>query len=142
MSADEVTASTLSKDQDMREADEPAASKKAAADIAKLEKDIEAAKSLATTVQSRAITLRAAIARSTGRISRKLSTIQGKIQESLEALLNLEKQSRLAEDVPSTTRCCLAVVDVCHDSGDWKMLNENILLLSKRRAQLKQVFMR
>lgn len=50
MSADEVTASTLSKDQDMREADEPAASKKAAADIAKLEKDLEAAKSLAKTV--------------------------------------------------------------------------------------------
>ena len=67
--------------------------------------------------------------------------LQGKIQEALEALLNLEKQSRLAEDVPCTTRCCLAVVDVCHESGDWKLLNENILLLSKRRAQLKQVRM-
>ncbi|KAK9863493.1 hypothetical protein WJX84_011652 [Apatococcus fuscideae] len=111
MSGEEVTASTLSKDQDMKEAEMPASSKKAAADIAKVEQDIESAKSLAKA---------------------------GKIQEALEALLNLEKQSRLAEDVPCTTRCCLAVVDVCYESGDWKMLNENILLLSKRRAQLKQ----
>ena len=50
MSGEDVTASTLSKDQDMREAEVPVASKKAAADVAKLEKDIESAKSLAKTV--------------------------------------------------------------------------------------------
>lgn len=51
MSGEDVTASTLSKDQDMKEAEVPAASKKAAADVAKLEQDIESAKSLAKSVQ-------------------------------------------------------------------------------------------
>ena len=50
MSGEEVTASTLSKDQDMKEAEMPASSKKAAADIAKVEQDIESAKSLAKAV--------------------------------------------------------------------------------------------
>ena len=50
MSEEGITASTLSKDQDMKEADVPVASKKAAADIAKLEQNIESAKSLAKSV--------------------------------------------------------------------------------------------
>lgn len=51
MSGEDVTASTLSKDQDMKEAEVPPASKKAAADVAKLERDIESAKSLAKSVR-------------------------------------------------------------------------------------------
>ena len=65
--------------------------------------------------------------------------VQGKLQEALDTLLNMEKQHRLAEDYTATTACCRAVLDITFDSGDWKLLNENLLVLSKRRSQLRQV---
>ncbi|CAD7697337.1 unnamed protein product [Ostreobium quekettii] len=68
----------------------------------------------------------------------KALALEGRVQEALEGLLNLEKQKRLAEDVASTTACCSAVLDVCFQGRDWKLLNEQIVLLSKRRGQLKQ----
>uniref|UniRef100_A0A7R9YZL2 PCI domain-containing protein n=1 Tax=Chlamydomonas euryale TaxID=1486919 RepID=A0A7R9YZL2_9CHLO len=61
-----------------------------------------------------------------------------KLHEALEALLNLEKSSRLAEDVTATKACCSAILSTCFEAGDWKMLEEHIMLLSKRRSQLKQ----
>ena len=39
----------------------------------------------------------------------------------------------------STSRILVAVVQMCHEAKDWDALNENIMLLSKRRSQLKQV---
>jgi 26S proteasome regulatory subunit N5 len=63
---------------------------------------------------------------------------QGKLTEAVEALLNLEKMSRLAEDITATKACCTAILLACQEAGDWKLLEENILLLSKRRSQLKQ----
>ena len=35
--------------------------------------------------------------------------------------------------------CCKAILDVLYDAKDWQQLNEHILLLAKRRSQLKQV---
>jgi 26S proteasome regulatory subunit N5 len=32
-----------------------------------------------------------------------------------------------------------AILEISHDALDWKALNNNILVLCKRRAQLKQV---
>lgn len=64
--------------------------------------------------------------------------MQGKYSEAVESLLSLEKQSRLAEDITSTKMCCKAILEVLFDAGDWQQLNENILLLAKRRSQLKQ----
>lgn len=63
---------------------------------------------------------------------------QGKLHEALEALLNLEKMSRLAEDVTATKASCSAVLEVCYQAQQWKLLEEQILLLAKRRSQLKQ----
>lgn len=57
----------------------------------------------------------------------------------MESLLNLEKTSRLAEDIAATKACCAAVLDVCYQLKDWKLLEEQIMLLSKRRSQMKQV---
>lgn len=51
----------------------------------------------------------------------------------------LEKQSRLSEDITSTKMCCKAILEVLYSAGDWQQLNEHILLLAKRRSQLKQV---
>ena len=36
--------------------------------------------------------------------------------------------------------CCKAILEVLYNAGDWQQLNEHILLLAKRRSQLKQVW--
>ena len=41
-------------------------------------------------------------------------------------------------DFAATPRFCVAILEVLHRAGDWKGVNEHIVLLSKRRAQLKQ----
>ena len=67
------------------------------------------------------------------------SCLQGQLNAALEGLLNVEKQQRLAEDITGTKLACLAIIDVLYAAKDWKLLNEHILLLAKRRSQLKQV---
>lgn len=64
---------------------------------------------------------------------------QGHLHKALESLLNLEKSSRLAEDVTATKAACAAILEVAFEAKEWKLLEENILLLAKRRSQLKQV---
>ena len=64
---------------------------------------------------------------------------QGGVAEALETLLGIEKAQRLAEDVTGTRMACTAVLDVLFDAKDWAGINEHIILLSKRRSQLKQV---
>ncbi|KAI7884502.1 PCI-domain-containing protein [Lichtheimia hyalospora FSU 10163] len=64
-------------------------------------------------------------------------TKQGKLQEALEKLLALEKQARNAADAPSTGRILVQVVKLCRQVDDWKLLNEQIVLLSKKHGQLK-----
>ncbi|KAI9308024.1 PCI domain-containing protein [Cunninghamella echinulata] len=61
----------------------------------------------------------------------------GKINEALEKLLSLEKQARNAADPASTGRILVQVIKLCHDVNDWKLLNEQIVLLSKKHGQLK-----
>ena len=67
------------------------------------------------------------------------TSLQGRHAEAVESLLTLEKQSRLSEDITSTKMCCKAILDVLYNAKDWQQLNEHILLLAKRRSQLKQV---
>ena len=63
---------------------------------------------------------------------------QGSRGEALEALLGIEKVQRLAEDVTGTRLACQALLEVLFEAKDWGSLNEHIILLSKRRSQLKQ----
>lgn len=56
----------------------------------------------------------------------------------MEALLNIEKQQRLAEDVTSTRMACSAILELLFEAKDYTQLREHILLLAKRRSQLKQ----
>lgn len=65
--------------------------------------------------------------------------LQGNLTECLETLLSLEKQHRLGEDVTATKICCNAIIETLFLAKEWKLLNEHILLLAKRRSQLKQV---
>jgi len=67
----------------------------------------------------------------------KLAT-SGKLREAIEGLLVLEKKTRIACDVQSTTRILEAIVTMCFDANDWATLGEYVVLLSKRRGQLKQ----
>ncbi|RKF75413.1 26S proteasome non-ATPase regulatory subunit 12 [Golovinomyces cichoracearum] len=60
------------------------------------------------------------------------------IQSAVEKLAQLEKQTRQASDLASTSRVLIAIVTICKESGDWSLLNEQILLLSKKHGQLKQ----
>lgn len=43
-----------------------------------------------------------------------------------------------ASDLASTSRILIAIVTICKNAGDWNLLNDQVLLLSKKHAQLKQ----
>ncbi|EEH54574.1 uncharacterized protein MICPUCDRAFT_34916 [Micromonas pusilla CCMP1545] len=53
-------------------------------------------------------------------------------------MLAQEKTYRLVPDFVATPRFCVAILDVLFKAGDWDGINDHIVLLSKRRAQLKQ----
>jgi 26S proteasome regulatory subunit N5 len=61
----------------------------------------------------------------------------GNVSEAFDKLLSVEKQSRTAGDALSTGRILKAIVQLSFDLKDWDLLNEHIVLLSKRRNQLK-----
>ncbi|KAI9857711.1 MAG: hypothetical protein M1813_008132 [Trichoglossum hirsutum] len=64
------------------------------------------------------------------------------LQAALEKLYTLEKQTRQGSDLASTSRLLVAIVTLCKDAGDWSLLNEQVLLLSKKHGQLKQAVTR
>ena len=63
----------------------------------------------------------------------------GQLEGAIANLLQLEKTARLSGDQGGTSELCLAMVEFCYDAGDMSQLNETITLLSKRRAQMKEV---
>ncbi|KAJ8765452.1 hypothetical protein K2173_014574 [Erythroxylum novogranatense] len=60
------------------------------------------------------------------------------METAIEQLQNVEKQMRLAGDVAGTKNAVTEILHLCFQAGDWKTLNDQILLLSKKRGQLKQ----
>ncbi|KAJ5624548.1 hypothetical protein N7510_000857 [Penicillium lagena] len=60
------------------------------------------------------------------------------VQGAIDKLLALEKQTRQASDLATTSRLLIAIVTISKKSGDWNLLNDQVLLLSKKHAQLKQ----
>ncbi|KJE98064.1 proteasome 26S non-ATPase subunit 12 [Capsaspora owczarzaki ATCC 30864] len=61
----------------------------------------------------------------------------GKVNEAVDQLLALEKQTRVACDALSTGRVLVAIVSTLFKAKDLKSLNEQIIFLSKRRGLLK-----
>ena len=53
-------------------------------------------------------------------------------------MLVLEKSYRLSADFVATPRLCVAILAVLRQANDWQGICEHVILLSKRRAQLKQ----
>lgn len=43
-----------------------------------------------------------------------------------------------ASDLASTSRVIVSIITLCKEAEDWSLLNEQILLLSKKHGQLKQ----
>jgi len=62
----------------------------------------------------------------------------GKLTEALDMLMALEKQTRSGADTHSTARVLVTIVQLSFNAGDWEGLNERIIDLVKKRAQLKQ----
>ncbi|KAF5660176.1 26S proteasome regulatory subunit N5 [Fusarium circinatum] len=62
----------------------------------------------------------------------------GNLQGAIEKLAALEKQTRQASDLASTSRVLIAIVTLCKNAGDWSLLNDQTLVLSKKHSQLKQ----
>lgn len=58
--------------------------------------------------------------------------------DALERLLTLEKKCRQANDLASSKRVLIKIVQLTRNSGNWKLMNEQIQLLSKKHGQLKQ----
>lgn len=63
----------------------------------------------------------------------------GSLDAAIEQLLNAEKHARLAGDVAATRNAVTEILRMCFEARAWKTLNDQIVLLSKRRGQLKQV---
>lgn len=60
-------------------------------------------------------------------------------ENAVEQLLSLEKQTRQAEDESSTKQLACAIIKLSYERKDWKAVNNNLTLLSKRRGQLRPV---
>lgn len=43
-----------------------------------------------------------------------------------------------ASDLASTSRTLIAITTICKDAGNWSLLNDQVLVLSKKHGQLKQ----
>jgi len=61
----------------------------------------------------------------------------GKVLAAVESLLPLEKQTRGAADQKSNTRVLSAIVSFCGDALQWKLLNDQIVVLCKKHGFLK-----
>uniref|UniRef100_T1J1H9 PCI domain-containing protein n=1 Tax=Strigamia maritima TaxID=126957 RepID=T1J1H9_STRMM len=64
-------------------------------------------------------------------------TKEGKLNEALDILLSLEKQARTGADTHSTSRILVTIVKLCFQAKNLTALNEHIVLLTKRRSQIK-----
>lgn len=71
-------------------------------------------------------------------IPEALELAKSNVQAAIEKLSILEKSTRQASDLASTSKLLVAVVTICKDSRDWGLLNDQVLLLSKKHGQLKQ----
>src|ERR1700744_2234988 len=43
-----------------------------------------------------------------------------------------------SSDLATTSRCLITIVTICKEAGDWSLLNEQVLLLSKKHGKIKQ----
>ncbi|KAJ1488390.1 hypothetical protein T484DRAFT_2019564 [Baffinella frigidus] len=71
--------------------------------------------------------------------NRDLALKEGKKAEAVENLLAVEKTTRMAGDAFATGKVAVEIVKIFYETKDWEGINSHIVLISKRRQQLKQV---
>lgn len=81
----------------------------------------------------------AAAARCAERRAARCDRGRGCVVTRCDNALQVEKQTRLASDAFATGKVAVAIVSILFECKDWEGLNSNIVLISKRRQQLKQV---
>ncbi|KAI5295547.1 hypothetical protein KEM52_001036 [Ascosphaera acerosa] len=64
------------------------------------------------------------------------------VHDAIEKLLPLEKQCRQSSDLASSSRILIGIITLARESGDWNLLYEQVLSLSKKHGQLKQAITR
>lgn len=62
----------------------------------------------------------------------------GRLDEAIEDILTLEKKTRTAADGISTSKLVCCICKLCFDANEWGKLREYIVLMSKKRGQLKR----
>mmetsp|Transcript_20055 Transcript_20055/g.36239 ORF Transcript_20055/g.36239 Transcript_20055/m.36239 type:complete len:459 (+) Transcript_20055:86-1462(+) len=65
-------------------------------------------------------------------------TKAGRLEEATDEILLLEKKTRLSADGISTAKLLCCIVQLHYDVKEWGKLREYIVLLSKKRGQLKR----
>ncbi|KAK8131853.1 hypothetical protein PG999_000026 [Apiospora kogelbergensis] len=60
------------------------------------------------------------------------------VNSAIEKLTVFEKQTRQASDLASTSRVLVTICTICKEAGNWSLLNDQVLVLSKKHGQLKQ----
>ena len=63
----------------------------------------------------------------------------GGLAQATEGLLAIEKKGRLAEDPVSTKLACCSLLELLYKQQNYKDAQEKLVLLTKRRGQLKEV---
>lgn len=59
------------------------------------------------------------------------------LNEALEKLVVLEKQTRSVGDAISNSKVLVTIVSLCYEAKDWNLLKDNIMTLCKRRGHFK-----
>merc|ERR1719160_2238964 len=62
----------------------------------------------------------------------------GRLEEAIEDVLVLEKKTRMACDGISTSKLICSVCKLYYEANEWGKLREHIVVLSKKRGQLKR----
>ncbi|KAJ1948460.1 proteasome regulatory particle subunit [Linderina macrospora] len=62
----------------------------------------------------------------------------GQLTAALEKLHGLEKKTRSAADLASTTRLLTTIASVCGSAGEWRLLEDEVAAMAKKHGQLKQ----
>jgi len=62
----------------------------------------------------------------------------GRVDEAVEELLALEKKCRIASDGISTSKLLCKVCQLLFDAKEWSKLREHVVMLSKKRGQLRR----
>ena len=57
--------------------------------------------------------------------------------EALERISAIEKQTRQAGDLQSTTRLLIKAIQLCYAAGNWELVSDQLLAFSKKHGQLK-----